>query len=64
MPAYLPMFFLALVAYGVCFLSWAGLKQRKRGKTKSAKYLFSMAAFMFFCAAALFTAKILKSGSP
>lgn len=46
MPEFLPWFFIALFVYGTCLLGWAGLTQKRRGKSKSAARYFAMATVL------------------
>ena len=60
MPGFLPWVFIALFCYGACLLTWAGLKQRRRGKSESARSLLLMGGVLALTAVFFLARRILK----
>jgi len=60
MPGFLPLVFVALFCYGACFLTWAGLKQKRRGKIKSSRYLLTMGGVLGVAAILFLTRRLLR----
>ena len=60
MPGFLPWVFIAIFFYGAGLLTWAGLKQKRRGKLHSSRYLLMMAGVLAVSAIFFLTRRLLR----
>jgi hypothetical protein len=60
MPGFLPWVFIALFCYGACLFLWAGIKQKRRGKIKSSRYLLTMGGVLAVSAIFFLARRLLR----